>query len=266
MTTMRLTALAALIAAPLSPALAQESPQRGLGAHVHGVGQLDMAIEGGRIEMQLRAPGADIVGFEHQARSDEDRASLARALAQLEDPLALFVLPEAAGCTVALARAELEAEDPEDHHEDHADDHDHDHGDDHDHAEEDGHDHGDAHGHDDDHDHDHADEDAQDQDADHDHADDHGHDEDHADPVQDGADHDHDHDHADDVAETGHSELHADYAFDCAAPSELTQITFGYFETFPNARALALQLLSDQGAQAFEITREVPVLDLAGRL
>ena len=105
----------------------------------------------------------------------------------------------------------------------------------------------------DDHDEDHAHEDAHDEQAhdDHDDHDDHEHD-DHADEH-------------DDPAPT-HSEFHAEYALECAAPSELTQITFAYFEAFPNALELALQLLSDQGAQAFEIDRQAPVLDLAGRL
>ncbi|WP_315901603.1 zinc uptake protein ZrgA [Salipiger bermudensis] len=209
MKTLRITAIAALLATPLFPALAQE--QRALGAHEHGVGTLDIAIEGGRIEIALRAPGADIVGFEHAAASEADRAAVTAALAKLEDPLQLFALPEAAGCSVVSAHAELESDAFE-----HEDEHDEDHG--------------------------HENEDAHD---------DHGHD-------------DHAEEHDDHIA--GHSEFHAEYALDCTAPAALSQIGFGYFEAFPNALELELQLLSDQGAQAIEITREAPVLDLAGRL
>lgn len=225
MKTFRITALAALVAAPFASAQADE--HRELGAHQHGVGQLDMAIEGGRLSMELRAPGADIVGFEHAASSDADRGAVTEALSMLETPLELFTMPEAAGCTVVSDHAELDIDD---------------------HAA------GDEHHHDDEHTHEHE------RDEDHAHDEEYEHDEDHAH----GEDHAHEHEHEDHAA--SHREFHAEYAFDCAAPSELTQISFGYFEVFPNALELELQLVSDQGAQAFEITREAPVLDLDGRL
>ncbi|MGI9486920.1 MAG: ZrgA family zinc uptake protein [Geminicoccaceae bacterium] len=41
----------------------------------HGHNVLNIAIEGDRIEMEMIAPGADIVGFEHVALSEKDKAS-----------------------------------------------------------------------------------------------------------------------------------------------------------------------------------------------
>ena len=96
---------------------------RQLGAHVHGQGKLNIAVEAGKLEMELEVPAADIVGFEHAARTKQQRASIAKARAALSKPLALFRMPPAAGCKVVGAKVKLETE-------------------------------GDAHGHDKDHDHD----------------------------------------------------------------------------------------------------------------
>jgi len=176
------TSLIALLAA--FPAFAEDS--RELDAHEHGVGTLNIAIDGTTVAMAFEAPGADIVGFEYAAESDEDLAAIDAAVATLGAPLDLFVVPDAAGCTVVEAEAELETED--DH-------------------------------------------------------DDHG-DEDHAD-------------------EAGHTEFHAEYTLSCDAPDALTEVTFAYFETFPNAQEVEVQMITSEGAQAFEVARDAPVLNLA---
>jgi Protein of unknown function (DUF2796) len=93
--------------------------RRQLGAHEHGHSVLNIAIEGDRIEMELMAPGMDIVGFEHAAETAEHKAAVEEAEAILRDPLALFVLPDDARCALETAAVELEAED-EEHGEDHA--------------------------------------------------------------------------------------------------------------------------------------------------
>jgi Protein of unknown function (DUF2796) len=96
--------------------------RRQLGAHEHGHSVLNIAIEGDRIEMELMAPGMDVVGFEHAAETDEHKAAVAEAEAILSDPLALFVLPDDAGCAIETAAVELEAEDEHEgeHGEEHA--------------------------------------------------------------------------------------------------------------------------------------------------
>ena len=187
------------------PAIADDSRQ--LAAHEHGVGELNIAIEGSTLAMELHAPGADIVGFEYEATSAEDIAAIENAVSVLTKPLDLFVLPGAAGCAVTTASAGLEA------------------------------DFEDAHGHDEDHDetaekHDH---------------DDHG-----------------DEEHAEGEAE--HTEFHAEYVMSCANPDAISRIEFAYFEKFENALELEVQFVSDKGAQAFEVERDAPVLDLNGLL
>ena len=96
------------------PAAAQEA-KRELGAHVHGQGALDVAIEGNRVVLELRAPGADIVGFEGAAETPEAKLAMAAAIATLEKPLALFRLPDAAQCTLASAKVTVGEDDDDDH-------------------------------------------------------------------------------------------------------------------------------------------------------
>ena len=116
-------ALPFLIATAITatPVIAEETRQ--LDAHEHGVGQLDIAIDGQQIAMELHAPGADIVGFEYAAESANDLAAVDAAVAKLSAPLALFVLPEAAECSIVEASAGLESEEEhEEHGDEHADD------------------------------------------------------------------------------------------------------------------------------------------------
>ncbi|AZC40272.1 MULTISPECIES: DUF2796 domain-containing protein [Pseudomonas] len=105
-----------------------------LGAHEHGVARLNAALDGQTLELELESPAMNLVGFEHAASTDADKAKVAAVRAQLEKPLALFSLPPAAGCVVAQQELEspLFGDKPEDHDEDHdkakdADGHEHHH-------------------------------------------------------------------------------------------------------------------------------------------
>ena len=71
-----------------------------LGAHEHGVGTLNVALDGPTLELDLDGPSINLVGFEHIATTDADKAKVASARAQLENPLVLFNLPKAAECVV----------------------------------------------------------------------------------------------------------------------------------------------------------------------
>lgn len=103
--------------------------ERELAAHQHGHGFLNIAIEGKTMWIGLEMPGADIVGFEHPARSDEDKAAIADATARLGDPLGLFGIPAQASCeldTVSVTPVGYAPEADEAHH-DEDEDHDEDH-------------------------------------------------------------------------------------------------------------------------------------------
>ncbi|MCI4661212.1 MAG: DUF2796 domain-containing protein [Neomegalonema sp.] len=210
------------------PALAeQHGEMRGLGAHEHGHAQLNIALDGPMVSMELIAPGADIVGFEHDASSDADKAAIEQAKAVLADPVSVFGLPEAAQCLVQSAHVELETEGAEGHD-------DHDAHDDHDHE---------KHEHEE-HDHEeHAHEAHEHEHEEHEHEE-HAHDEHH------------------EQAHGQHSEFHAEYALTCANPAALTALELRFFDLFPHAEEVEATILSTKGQFRAELTRAAPRLDL----
>lgn len=88
---------------------AAAAAEREHAAHVHGVARLDIAQEGGTVEMELVAPGADIVGFEHAPESAADKAAVKTAAAALENGAGLFAFPPQARCRLddAEVRSDL---------------------------------------------------------------------------------------------------------------------------------------------------------------
>lgn len=90
------------------------------GAHEHGHGQLNLVLDGNQLMLELQAPAADLVGFEHLAKSDKEKAQYAKALALLQQPDTLFRFDPAAGC-------KLSGQDLQTAKEEHDHDHDHDH-------------------------------------------------------------------------------------------------------------------------------------------
>jgi hypothetical protein len=182
-----------------APTLVAEAQHRELGVHEHGRGTLNIAVEGARVTMELEVPGADIVGFEHAAKTNQQKAAVAKAKTQLMTPLSLFVLPAVAGCKVNDATVAIES-------------------------------------------------------SDHDH---------HKDPAKQtkGATK-----HAPDDDDRGHSKFRAQYALECASPSNLTAIDFAYFRTFAAAQKLDVNVITSKGQTKFEVTRTKPRIDLAGMM
>ena len=83
----------------ISTVLAEESRQ--VDKHEHGVGELNIAIDGSLAEFEFMLPGADIVGFEYEAKSDEDLAKIENALLVLENYENLFALTKNSKCVLA---------------------------------------------------------------------------------------------------------------------------------------------------------------------
>ncbi len=88
-------------------------------AHVHGEGHVNIAIDGNRVFVELESPGADIVGFEHEAHTSDEKAAITQAIAQLGDPMLLMHFDAEADCEVQRASAEIEGEHEEEEHEEH---------------------------------------------------------------------------------------------------------------------------------------------------
>ncbi len=80
-------------------ALSEEAhAHREHGPHKHGVGSLNLVVDGNVVEIELESPAVNIVGFEHAPTDAAERATLDRAVATLKDGERLFGFPAAAGC------------------------------------------------------------------------------------------------------------------------------------------------------------------------
>lgn len=61
-------------------------------AHQHGVGELNVAIQGSAADVELRAPADSITGFEHQARTPAEKAREQKAVVTLRSKFAQMLL------------------------------------------------------------------------------------------------------------------------------------------------------------------------------
>lgn len=106
-----ISACAALLFLSISGwALAQGRP------HVHGVAELDIAIEHRKVTLQLEAPLDSLLGFERAPRGVAETRRVEAAIAALKSADTLFRFPPAAGCAPAgvdLSSAALKLGSPE---------------------------------------------------------------------------------------------------------------------------------------------------------
>ncbi|EGQ9159877.1 zinc-binding protein [Vibrio parahaemolyticus] len=115
-------------------------------AHVHGHVEFNIAQDGSDLLLEITAPGADVVGFEHAPENAEQEKTLQHAIATLEDSNALFAINPQAQCEIEEVHVEhsLGGQHEEHEHHDH-EGHDHD---EHAHHDHDKHDHDSHEGHD----------------------------------------------------------------------------------------------------------------------
>lgn len=223
-------------------------------SHVHGQGELSVATDGDQLQINLKAPAADLLGFEHAPRNKEEMGAVAALKTQLKDMDALFALGGEARCALNDVTFHLDGLDDagsdkheHKHHNDKAD-------------EEGGHERGDHQNgaHEDakhkegDHaaSHDHDSKDAKDTGgASHAHA----HDDDHADAHNDGhesahQEHDHQKDgHKEDSHQQHHADIEVNYALTCGAVQSLSSLTVKLFDLYPKFSEIeAVYLLEDK--------------------
>ncbi|MCG9641660.1 DUF2796 domain-containing protein [Vibrio sp. Isolate34] len=217
---MKPSILAVVIGMTVSTNVLANEEFRSHGAHVHGQVEVNIAQDGQELLVEVTAPGADVVGFEHAPETAEQKKVFEQAIAQLNKPDELFSFNNAS-CTLKFKSVTNTLEGDHDDHEghDHAE-HGHDDHEGHDHAE---------HDHDDHKDHDHAE---------HDHDDHEGHDH-----------HDHEgHDHS----EGGHGEFTVEYHYECSDVAKLDTVSTQWFSKFSNTEKITVNLLTDT-AQVQEV-------------
>ena len=217
-----------ILSAMISVAAAEETRQ--VDKHEHGVGELNIAIEGSSINLEFMIPGADIVGFEYKAKSDEDISLVNTALTKFDDFNNIFKIPNTANCNLVEAEIAINQGD--------------DHDDEHDHEEHEEHEEHDEHEHEEHEEHD---------EHEHEEHDEHEHEE-----------HD-EHEHEEHGEET-HNEFVAHYSFTCGNVKEIDRINFTYFTTFPNSGELEIQFVSEMGSTSFEVEGDEPFINLKGKI
>ncbi|UOE78596.1 DUF2796 domain-containing protein [Vibrio splendidus] len=230
---MKPTILAVVIGMTVSTNVLANEEFRSHEAHVHGKVEVNIAQDGQELLVEVTAPGADVVGFEHAPETAEQKKVFEQAIAQLNKPEELFGFNNAS-CTLKFKSVTNTLEDDHDDHEghDHAEGEHDDHAE-HDHDDHKGHDHA-EHDHDDHEGHDHAE---------HDHDDHEGHDH---------AEHDHDDHEGHDHSEGGHGEFTVEYHYQCSDIEKLDTVNTQWFSKFSNTKSMTVNLLTDS-AQIQEV-------------
>ena len=102
-----------LLSANIPLALAAE--QRQHGAHEHGFGKLDIALEGKELHIALDSPAANIVGFEHTTRNETDHEIVEKALTLLKAGSTLFTFPKSSECRLINSDIDSALDNHEEH-------------------------------------------------------------------------------------------------------------------------------------------------------
>jgi hypothetical protein len=68
-------------------------------AHVHGVAELRVVVDGAQLEAVLESPLDNLLGFERAPRTEAERAAVRAMVARLRQPATLFTPTPAARCT-----------------------------------------------------------------------------------------------------------------------------------------------------------------------
>jgi len=77
-------------------------------AHVHGVAEIDIVVEGKRVIVEFRTPTEGLMGFEHEARTDAERKKRDAAMKIINDRFnELVVLDKKNGCTWRTIKARI---------------------------------------------------------------------------------------------------------------------------------------------------------------
>ena len=94
-------------------------------AHEHGVAHLNVAHDGKNLYIELTSPAANILGFEYQPRTQEQKAAVKAAIKKLEAGEALFILPSDAEGELTKSKVHTDIASDSDHKSE--DEHTHDH-------------------------------------------------------------------------------------------------------------------------------------------
>jgi hypothetical protein len=218
--TVSILAFGIMLSATASRTLAGE--QRHHDAHVHGIARLNAAVEGADIHLEFTSPAANIVGFEHEPRTPEQKKRVKNAIHRLEDGSTLFSPSSEAQCRLSSSWVKTDIE------------------------------HDAGHEADSDHEAEHAHK------KDTHHEKDHGHEKD--DHHGEGEDKDHEHYGESEDEHARHSEFEAQYRFACQHPEKLSQMGVMLIQAFPGIERIEVQLLTETKQTASKLTKNKSVI------
>uniref|UniRef100_UPI00063C4B42 ZrgA family zinc uptake protein n=1 Tax=Vibrio mexicanus TaxID=1004326 RepID=UPI00063C4B42 len=122
------TKLAVVTALALSTSAFAAQEYRQHGAHVHGVVEFNIAQDGHDLLVEITAPGADVVGFEHAPTNEKEEQAIAAANVLLKQSDKIITLSSAAECHIEATHVSNTLTGDDHGHDDHkGHDHDHDH-------------------------------------------------------------------------------------------------------------------------------------------
>lgn len=87
-----------MLAAGLAMGSASPASAQSPGAHVHGQAALEVAVDGGTVQLNLYTPLDNLVGFEHAPRTAEEHRAIRAMAAKLHQGDTLFLFTPSAGC------------------------------------------------------------------------------------------------------------------------------------------------------------------------
>jgi Protein of unknown function (DUF2796) len=72
--------------------------------HVHGSALLNIALQDAGLDIEFESPAIDVIGFEHEPATDQERATLSQANRTFDAGEHLFVWPAGVACRQASVK------------------------------------------------------------------------------------------------------------------------------------------------------------------
>lgn len=82
-------------------------------AHVHGISNMDIVVEGNAVMLDFKSPLANLIHFEHAPKNSEETTAVKNMAASLRNVNNMFTFPESAGCTIKTVKLTSEGLFPE---------------------------------------------------------------------------------------------------------------------------------------------------------
>ena len=95
-------------------------------AHEHGAAYMNVAFEGNELYIELISPAANIVGFEHKPRTQDQRAAVKAAIKKLEAGEKLFAFPSGVRGSLVKSKVHTDINNDYGHESDETKSHEHD--------------------------------------------------------------------------------------------------------------------------------------------